>query len=48
MDEFKNPDLEAGEEDDLAATESEIVEHLKGLMQEAHVPSPDFPVLPGE
>ena len=25
-----------------------IVEHLKGRMREAHVPNPDFPVLPGE
>ena len=38
----------AGEENDLSATKPKIAEHLKDLMREAHVPNPDFPVLPGE
>ena len=46
--ELYNLDEDPGEENDLAAMEPGIVEHLKGLMREAHVPNPDFPVLPGE
>ena len=46
--ELYNLDADPGEENDLAAMEPGIVEHLKGLMREAHVPNPDFPVLPGE
>ena len=46
--ELYNLDTDPGEENDRAATEPEIVEHLKGRMREAHVPTPDFPVLPGE
>ena len=46
--ELYNLDIDPGEENDLAAAKPEIVEHLKGLMREAHIPNPDFPVLPGE
>jgi arylsulfatase A-like enzyme len=46
--ELYNLDTDPGEENDLAAAKPEIVEHLKGLMREAHVPNPDFPVLRGE
>ena len=41
-------DEDPGEENDLAGAKPEIEEHLKALMREAHVPNPDFPVLPGE
>ena len=46
--ELYNLDDDPGEENDLADTEPERVEHLKDLMREAHVPNPDFPILPGE
>ena len=32
----------------LAAAEPERVEALKTLMEEAHIPNPNFPVLKGE
>lgn len=41
-------DDDPGEANDLAEAEPEREEHLKALMREAHVPNPDFPVLPGE
>ena len=46
--ELYNLDSDPGEENDLAASEPGKVEALKSLMQEAHVPNPDFPVLKGE
>ena len=46
--ELYNLDEDAGEENDLAGAKPDIAEHLKALMREAHVPNPDFPVLPGE
>ena len=46
--ELYNLDNDPGEENDLAAAEPERVEALKALMQEAHIPNPDFPVLKGE
>ena len=46
--ELYNLDDDPGEEKDLAAAEPERVDALKALMQEAHVPNPDFPILRGE
>ena len=46
--ELYNLDDDPGETNDLVEAEPERVEHLKALMREAHVPNPDFPVLPGE
>jgi len=46
--ELYNLDEDPGEENDLAAAKPDIVDHLQDLMREAHVPNPDFPVLPGE
>ena len=46
--ELYNLDSDPGEENDLAATEPGKVEELKAIMQEAHVPNLDFPVLKGE
>ena len=46
--ELYNLDEDPGEEKDLADAHPEIAEHLKELMREAHVPNPDFPILPGE
>jgi arylsulfatase A-like enzyme len=46
--ELYNLDDDPGEENDLAAAEPDRMEALKGIMQEAHVPNPDFPVLKGE
>ncbi len=46
--ELYNLDDDPGEEHNLVDTKPEIAGHLKDLMREAHVPNPDFPVLPGE
>lgn len=46
--ELYNLDEDPGEEHDLLAEKPDITEHLMALMQEAHVPNPDFPILPGE
>ena len=46
--ELYNLDDDPGEENDLAAAEPERVEALKAIMQEAHIPNSDFPVLKGE
>ncbi len=46
--ELYNLDEDPGEENDLAAAKPDIMDHLQELMREAHVPNPDFPVLPGE
>ena len=46
--ELYNLHNDPGEENDLAAAEPERVEALKSIMQEAHIPNPDFPVLKGE
>ena len=46
--ELYNLDDDPGEKNDLAAAEPDRVEALKAIMQEAHIPNPDFPVLKGE
>ena len=46
--ELYNLDDDPGEENDLAALLPDKVEALRTLMRKAHVPNPDFPVLPGE
>ena len=46
--ELYNLGEDPGEEKNLAVAHPEIAEHLKELMREAHVPNPDFPILPGE
>ena len=46
--ELYNLDSDPGEVEDIAAEHPDIVESLKTIMQEAHIPNPDFPLLPGE
>jgi len=46
--ELYNLDEDPGETTDLSAAEPEKVAALKALMDEAHIPNPDFPVLKGE
>ena len=46
--ELYNLDDDPGETTDLSSTHPDIVASLQRLMQEAHVPNPDFPLLPGE
>ena len=46
--ELYNLDSDPGETRDLAAAEPDKVEDLRKLMVEAHVPNPDFPLLPEE
>lgn len=47
-DELYNLDTDPGETKDLAASMPEMVESLGKIMEEAHVPNPDFPLLPEE
>ena len=46
--ELYNLDSDSGETTDLAMSEPAKVEELKALMEEAHTPNPDFPLLPEE
>ena len=46
--ELFNLDTDPGETTDLASAEPGMVEELKAHMEEAHVPNPDFPLLPEE
>ena len=46
--ELYNLDTDPGEEQDIAAEHPEVVDSLKAIMMQAHVPNPDFPLLPGE
>lgn len=46
--ELYNLDTDPGETQDLAAQYPDKVAELQAIMQEAHVPNPDFPLLPGE
>ena len=46
--ELYNLDEDPGETHDLSASMPEKVQELKALMDEAHIPNPDFPVLKGE
>ena len=46
--ELYNLDSDPGETEDVAELYPEVVERLQGIMREAHIPNPDFPLLPGE
>ena len=46
--ELYNLDTDPGETDDLAASNPDIVARLQKIMQDAHIPNPDFPVLKDE
>ena len=46
--ELYNLDSDPGETSDLASREPGKVDELKKLMKEAHIPNPDFPLLPDE
>ena len=46
--ELYNLDDDPGETKDLAGSNPDKVEELKAIMNEAHIPNPDFPVLKGE
>ena len=46
--ELYNLDDDPGETNDLAESNPQIVEELKKIMQESHVPNPDFPMIKGE
>ena len=46
--ELYNLDTDPGETEDVAELYPEVVERLQGIMREAHIPNPDFPLLPGE
>ena len=46
--ELYNLDDDPGETTDLAADQPAKVAELQALMQEAHIPNPDFPLLPEE
>ena len=46
--ELYNLDSDPGETTDVASAEPGIVDGLKKLMEDAHVPNPDFPLLPEE
>ncbi|MBR5176497.1 MAG: arylsulfatase [Bacteroidales bacterium] len=46
--ELYNLENDPGETEDLAAKMPEKVNELKVIMDESHIPNPDFPLLPGE
>ena len=46
--ELYNLETDPGETCDLSAAYPEVLSRLRGIMSEAHVPNPDFPVLKGE
>ena len=46
--ELYNLDDDPGETEDLAAVYPDKLAELRAIMEEAHVPNPDFPLLPGE
>ena len=46
--ELYNLENDPGETEDLAAKMPEKVNELKVIMEESHIPNPDFPLLPGE
>ena len=46
--ELYNLDDDPGETEDLAAVYPDKLAELRAVMEEAHVPNPDFPLLPGE
>ena len=46
--ELYNLDEDPGETRDLSTQYPEIMAQLQEIMQEAHIPNPDFPLLPGE
>lgn len=46
--ELYNLDDDPGETTDIAAEHPDKLAELQAIMQEAHVPNPDFPLLPGE
>lgn len=46
--ELYNLEDDPGETTDVAASNPSIVARLQALMQEAHIPNPDFPLLPEE
>lgn len=46
--ELYNLDTDPGETENVAELYPEILERLQGIMREAHIPNPDFPLLPGE
>ena len=46
--ELYNIDEDPSETRDLAAENADKVEELRGIMEEAHVPNPDFPMIKGE
>ena len=46
--ELYNLDSDPGETEDVAELYPEVVERLQGIRREAHIPNPDFPLLPGE
>ena len=46
--ELYNLETDPGETEDLSARHPVIVSRLQAIMEEAHIPSPDFPVLRGE
>ena len=46
--ELYNLDEDPGETADLSAQHPDILARLQRIMQEAHIPNPDFPVLKGE
>ena len=46
--ELYNLDQDPGETHDVAADNPEVLDRLMQIMEEAHIPNPDFPLLPGE
>ena len=46
--ELYNLDTDPGETEDVAELYPEVMERLQGIMREAHIPNPNFPLLPGE
>ena len=46
--ELYNLDKDPGETTDLAASTPKKVAELQAMMRDSHIPSPDFPLLPGE
>ena len=46
--ELYNLETDPGETTDISALYPDIVARLQAIMAEAHIPNPDFPLLPGE
>ena len=46
--ELYNLDQDPGETHDVAADNPEVLDRLMQIMEQAHIPNPDFPLLPGE